>query len=302
MLELHQSPSTDCELRARPSSKMLRDYHGANLLKAFPLQFPHGHGAFSELKNKSMSFATYTDHIHHLSLPNMHKPDFILILHNMFERDRVLRSAVWHSNQRFKVGDPAVGELFSTMSSKLLTKAVDQAHNGIPTGHGVGARFLRTISACCKSMCHTNEAAKEARQRMFSMVHRFGLPAVFFTVTPDDNNIFRLKVHANPNERNPCTDLTMDEEQCLMEFKFRSKLRTDYSGLSAFDFESMMDIVVKHIIGWDDEEHGATEDGGVFGRPIAYSMAVEEQGPKTLHAQFFNLDRWVERFVAKSLL
>jgi hypothetical protein len=190
MMELHSNPLTDFELHARPSSKMLRDHLGTNLLKAFPLQFPYGHGAFSKLHNKNMSFATYADHVHHLSLPNMHKADFNLILHNMFERDRVLRSGVWQCNKHFGLNDPSVGDCFAAMTTRELTSAVNHVHNGVVAGLGVGSMFLRTINACCKSMCHSNEASKEARQRMFSMINMFGLPAVFFMVTPDDSNIF----------------------------------------------------------------------------------------------------------------
>ena len=135
-------------------------------------------------------------------------------------------------------------------------------------------------------MCHTNEAAAEARNKMFLMVYQFGLPAVFFTITPDDNNIFRMKVYASPNESHSPPEDGMDAENCLFELEFQSDLRTKYSGLSAFDFESVVDIVVKHIIGWDDEKHGPTEGGGIFGVPLAYTMAAEEQGRKMLHGHF----------------
>ena len=74
-----------------------------------------------------------------------------------------------------------------------------------------------------------------------------------------------MKVCANPNECNDPTNENMDEQECLMEFQFCSKLRFEHPGLSAFDFESMIDVVVKHIVGWDDEKHSHTEDGGVFG-------------------------------------
>ena len=53
----------------------------------------------------------------------------------------------------------------------------------------------------------------------------------------------------------------------------------------------MIDIVVRHIVGWDDKKHCASEKGGVFGQPIACSMAVEEQGRKTLHGHFLI---WIE--------
>ncbi len=194
MLALHKNSTSDCELHSRPSSVMLRDYIGDNLLKAFPLQFPYGHGGFSTLTNKNMSFETHCDHVHRLSLHQMHKPDFILILHNLFERHRILKSTVWKCNSKHKVNDPSLGQNFGLMSTLELKRAVNMWHNGVVTSHGVGSHFLKSISAVCKSMCHSNDAAKEARQEMFLMIHKFGLPAIFFTVTPDDSNIFRIKV------------------------------------------------------------------------------------------------------------
>ena len=71
-------------------------------------------------------------------------------------------------------------------------------------------------------MCHTNEAAKEARQNMFAIVDKFGLPAIFFTVTPDDSNIFRIKVYAQPDKAHVDTGVN-DEAEVIAEMTFRNK-------------------------------------------------------------------------------
>ena len=284
MLELYKKSSmTDYELHSRPSSVMLRDYVGDNLLKAFPLQFPYGHGGFSSLTNKKMAFPTYCDHVHRLSLPQMHKPDFILILHNMFERDKILKSAVWKCNSKHKMNDPTLGQNFGVMSTLDLKRAVNMCHNGVVCGHGVASQFLKSITSVCKSMCHSNEAAKEARQKMFSMINKFGLPAVFLTVTPDDSNIFRIKVFADPSNFHDGSGISLTEADCTLDQELREKLRTEFPGLSAFDFESVIEIVIEKIIGWDSSSHCATKKGGIFGIPLGFCGAVEEQVRKTLH-------------------
>jgi len=45
-------------------------------------------------------------------------------------------------------------------------------------------------------VAHMNEAAKQARCCMFAMIAKFGVPAVFFTVTPNDSGSFQIKVNA----------------------------------------------------------------------------------------------------------
>lgn len=73
--------------------------------------------------------------------------------------------------------------------------------------------------------------------------------------------------------------LNFSKQDSLNDFRIRSKHRIDFPGLCAIDFENIIRIVVKHIVGWGN-------DGrlGLFGEADAYGLAVEEQGRKTLHA------------------
>ena len=54
--------------------------------------------------------------------------------------------------------------------------------------------------------------------------------------------------------------------------------------MCAYFFDAMFDIIVRCIIGWDDEARGPCEHGGIFCVPSAYIAAVEEQGRCSLHA------------------
>ncbi len=59
--------------------------------------------------------------------------------------------------------------------------------------------FLRAKSTTCKAMGHTEQAAKDARQRCFAMVDFFGLNSLFMSTTPDDKCSFRVRLYCKPH-------------------------------------------------------------------------------------------------------
>ena len=71
----------------------------------------------------------------------------------------------------------------------------------------------------------------------------------------------------------------------------RKKVRTSYPGACSWAFQDIMESVVSAIIRWDKEDGFGRE--GLFGVPIAYGRADEEQGRNTLHA---HLQIWIENF------
>jgi len=134
-------------------------------------------------------------------------------------------------------------------------------------------------------MGHTNEAAKQARTRMFSMIAKFGVPAIFFTITPDDNGSFRIKINAHKASYGP-PDVDACPEDIRIDAEVARSIREQYPGLCDFDFENILGLVINHLIGWDEDAGIPKEKGGVFGVPDAWSAAIEEQGRKTLHVHF----------------
>jgi hypothetical protein len=69
------------------------------------------------------------------------------------------------------------------------------------------------------------------------------------------------------------------------------KLRQDYPGLCALEFNEITNLIIDHVLGWDRENKTSKEQGGAFGKLKAWSTAVEEQGRKTLHHHWI---LWVE--------
>jgi hypothetical protein len=74
------------------------------------------------------------------------------------------------------------------------------------------------------------------------------------------------------------------DEDCIFDYKLRCEQRTTFPGASAFDFASILSIVIANILGWDEENGVAFTEGGAFGKLDGFGGAIEEQGRKTLHA------------------
>ena len=70
-----------------------------------------------------------------------------------------------------------------------------------------------------------------------------------------------------------------------LQAKKRNELRRQTPGICAWIFENLMNVIISEVIGWDDEK-SCYNGKGLFGNVKAYSLSVEEQGRKTLHAYF----------------
>jgi len=51
-------------------------------------------------------------------------------------------------------------------------------------------KLIHTVSAAWKNVPYSDEAAKEARTKLFSMWFSLGPPSVFFTISPGDECSF----------------------------------------------------------------------------------------------------------------
>ena len=94
---------------------------------------------------------------------------------------------------------------------------------------------------------------------------------------------------ANCCHKFPTTQDIMNNEACLADLTFRKKTRATYPGACAHEFESVMEIVKEILIGWMDGK-GVN---GIFGVPLAYADAAEEQSRYTLHS---HICVWIENF------
>ena len=122
---------------------------------------------------------------------------------------------------------------------------------------------------------------------MFSMIARFGSPAIFFTLSPNDLFNFRILTMASkdlgcedpPGERDTSKDLKEFATRC-------AETRTACPSICALDFEHIIEITIEHFLGWNKKKGVNISNKGLFGDLDGYTYAVEEQGRKTLHAHF----------------
>ena len=153
-------------------------------------------------------------------------------------------------------------------------------------------KLFSSIRAQSSALGHSNEAASFARQKLFSLWHYFGAPAVFFTVTPCDECSFRVRLYATCHEHKlPSIDDIEDKAKCLLDFNARKKWRAKFPGACAIEYESVIQVVIAVLIGWNkDTQKGSS---GIFGIPQAYADCCEEQARFTLHS---HISIWIENF------
>ena len=96
----------------------------------------------------------------------MHRGDFTLVLHNMFERHKAINLAyLWCMHN---VRNNTVGEYFGNMTLTELQRSIHQAQSNLPIQDQTAKQFLKSTDAICKSMAHTNDATKGARLKLFA--------------------------------------------------------------------------------------------------------------------------------------
>ena len=83
----------------------------------------------------------------------------------------------------------------SQLTSKEIAEAAKRKDDNITVG-GVAGRFFSAMSSACRPVGHSNEAAAAARRKMFALADYFGESSLFLSVTPDDENSFRVKLFA----------------------------------------------------------------------------------------------------------
>jgi hypothetical protein len=285
---------TDIQVRCDLSREAVRDYKDANFVRASLLQFPYGRGGLNEKRRNgngdtttNLDIGKYLKHLSMLSQPHFHRPLFILILYNLSIRQKMLKM----SCLRLKGRETAIN-LASGLRSTDVDSAIQARRHGTVGGTNVANNYLSSITAITKAIPHSNEAAKKARGSMESMQHNLGQPTFFCTVTIDDDNSFLMQIFSglNIDDQVPIDDLT-DEVLAARAIQ-RTKLRLNYPGLAALNFEIMLDILFEEVIGWDLVKNGPTEKEGLFGICKAVSGVIEEQGRTTLHTHF---SVWVEK-------
>ena len=88
-------------LSVKPTKNILWDYKDESLPKAFPLHFPFGIGSYNDdVKSGAMGFYQY---LNDLSPLHYQTAEFITIIHNMWERQKLFKKHVFTHPKKIKL-------------------------------------------------------------------------------------------------------------------------------------------------------------------------------------------------------
>ena len=216
-------------------------------------------------------------------------------MHNLAAKAVAVRQASIKCKYRVTEKE-VVSELIAGIGPGNIQKHLDDLKAGERWCGIVGTRrLLSSVRAVSNNIGFTDEAAKEERKKMFSVCTRQGLPAVFFTVTVDDQDNFWMYVYANQSNAQEPPTAVEDLDKIADFLQECESIRIKFPGFSEYDFENVMDIVISEIIGSDESIQGSKRDGGAFGRCSAWYATVEKQARKTLHTHFLLcIEDWKE--------
>jgi hypothetical protein len=293
----HQNGRWKTEFISRPTSEKEHDYIDDTLGDAFPLQFPFGYTglkgdpAVTELKETSIrKRLNVFKKLLRNRKPCFHYPLFNLIVENLIMRDKIFLHTKIECNIK-NSETSSMGEKYGSMRPDRLAKAIDDVRNNRSIQYSKTAehQFLRSIKSTCGKLPHSNEACLEARRTYFSYLMKFGIPAIFLTITPDDTRSFRIVVYSLPPQKitayGEVDPKNFSEDDILTDFNIRREARVQHPGLCAEEYQRIMELVIKHLFNWDTETK-KSKGMGLFGKVLAWCLATEEQGRKSLHGHY----------------
>ena len=270
--------------------------HEIRLEDAFPIQFPFGLGGPDMGVDRRVKVSTESclRHYMRLSLNQFMRADFILVCYQMLCRSASFTTGLIKCRSDFQ--GVQLGEKLSNLSIDDIKRASTrlsslQSDNQTIHSHTDAESFLKSVTSSCKSIGHTAEAAKDARKKCYAMADRFGPHSLFFTITPDDENSFRVRMFANQGNQIYVPGVDCSDAECVADFSIRSRMRIKYPGACSLYYQSAIQEVYK-MLGWDARSNKAKECG-IFGQVEAFCRADEEQGRGTLHGHFLI---WIKNF------
>jgi hypothetical protein len=113
------------------------------------------------------------------------------------------------------------------------------------------SQLLHCVRTSCVPIGYTNEAAADARSKMFSLWMTFGVPSLLFTFSPCDECSFLMQLYAT-EKKTELPNIHEPVETLFEKLGIRKLLRVQNPGACARMFDSLHQIVIKELIGWSD--------------------------------------------------
>jgi len=99
------------------------------------------------------------------------------------------RSSVYGCSTAERLLQISESEILEISKNSRLDSSIVSQRNANSLNH--------TVTAACRSLPYSDEAAKEARAKLFSMWYSFGPTLFFFTISLGDECSFRIKLFSN---------------------------------------------------------------------------------------------------------
>ena len=157
----------------------------------FPIQFPFGQGGTHLKRRNPVSVKECLRHYFCVALNQMQCPNFVLVVTSMYNRIQAFDTGFVMC--KMNMNGRSWGEDISCLTSSQIAAAAKRKDDKMPVG-GAAGRLFTAISTACKPIGHTNEAAAAGRRKMLALGDLFGESSIFLSVTPDDENSFRVKL------------------------------------------------------------------------------------------------------------
>jgi hypothetical protein len=179
----------------------------AMLSQLLPIAFPFGTGDVDCKRRPAVNEVECLQHYLRLSLPCFQEGQSILIIHHMFQRRKSFLTGITKCN--ITNNGNTIADQIAAVTVEDLDIAINQIKRATgvkntgesveePVNHHVN-ELLHCIKTSCVPIGYTNEAAAEARNKMFALWMTFGPPSLLFTFSPCDECSFRMKLHATAN-------------------------------------------------------------------------------------------------------
>ena len=144
------------------------------LPQVFPLTYPFGVGGLEENRRTHVSVEECLKHYLNKSLPMFQHSDIILLISHMYFWKKSFQSAYLKCKSRSSLNGCTTGEHLSKISESKILELSKKTKKDVNNQIGRPPnQLIHTVSAACKSIPYSDEAAKEARAKLFSMWYTF---------------------------------------------------------------------------------------------------------------------------------
>lgn len=248
--------------------------------KTFPTLFPVGNGgprqaeeSITDMSSRNMSLETWAQlvlqrhggrfAIHHI---------FAFLVFNMLVRSRNRRVSMLSVTRK---NFPEVERVVRSLSAERLERAKEELEvSGKTTDEGVN-KLLRSLSLYGLRQPMSKECRLSMRRNIKSLIIRYGIPAIWFTLNPNDiMNPIKLRLAAYRSREPEEAEAFLTSLDLMYK---RARLAISDPISSVIFFHREISIFFKHYV--------RTGEESVFGRINQYFGAVEtnERGALHLH-------------------